>query len=229
MKKTKPYTKEREVEFKKFLKENKGLSYSKKALAWLKLNLREIVTAREFARITGKEGHPISHNMRRVFELRDEQGYEIINWKDKNPLGAQLRVHEWILVKLKPNPKKIRPRGVNKRIAFEVFSRDSYRCKFYGRTPQDEDPFKTDHKIILHVGHIVAHKRVKGKEYIEIENIQDIKENHKLTKDDFITMCNVCNEGAKNTDLKIMTLADQVIASSKKEQKEIFNILKKKN
>ena len=79
---TKPYTEEREKDFQKFLKEVEGKSYSKKALLWFQRNLKEIVTADEFARITGTNGKPINHNVRRIFELRDEQGYEIINHKD---------------------------------------------------------------------------------------------------------------------------------------------------
>ncbi len=225
---TKPYTKKRLVEFKKFLKTVKGLSYYKKALSWFKKNLKNIVTAKELAMITGKDGLPINHNMRRVFELRDEAGYEIINWKDKNPIGPPLKNNEWILLRAKANPKKIRARGVNKRIMYEVFTRDHNTCKFCGRTPKDDDPFMAGHKIKLHVGHIVAHKTKGDKKFLKIENIKEMKETQKLTKNSFITMCNVCNEGAKNQDIQIMTLMDQVMSSSKKEQKKIFKSLKKK-
>ena len=117
-----PNTKEREQEFKDFLKDTEGTAYSKGALKWFQQNLCKIVTARELARIPGKSGETINHNMRRVFELRDEQGYEIINWKDKNPLGKPLKVDEWILLKKEANPKMIRSRGVNKRIMYEVFT-----------------------------------------------------------------------------------------------------------
>ena len=114
---TKPYTKEREEDFVKYLKESDGISYAKKALGWFKRNLNEIITANELALITGKSGKPINHNVRRVFELRDEAGYEIINHKDNDSSGKNLRVDEWILLSETPNPKKIRNRGVNKRIS----------------------------------------------------------------------------------------------------------------
>lgn len=214
-----PNTSQREKEFKEFLKKNDGKSYTEKALGWFKHNLRKKVTARELARITGRDGYPINHSLRRVFELRDEQGYEIINWKDNNPIGDKLKVDEWILLKLEPNPKNIRNRGVNKKIMFEVFERDNNICQVCGRTPEDDDPFKQGHKIKLHVGHIKSHKQKDG----SIANV-----GIELTRDDFITMCNVCNEGAKNKDIKKITLLDKVKQASDKIQKEIYDFLKNK-
>jgi len=223
-----PRTKEREKEFQEFLNKTKGMAYTKRALFWFQQNLRKIVTAKELARIPGKDGSTINHNMRRVFELRDEQGYEIINWKDKNPVGSKLRVDEWMLLKAEPNPKKIRSRGVNKRIMYEVFTRDNSTCQFCGRTPNDDDPFRPGHKIKLHVGHIIAHKRNYEKEMVKVENVEDMDEDHILTKDDFITMCNVCNEGAKNKNLEIMNPISKVMKLKEGDQKEIYQALKKK-
>ena len=214
-----PYSKQREEEFKEFLRKNEGKSYTSKALGWFIQNLRKVVTAKELARITGRDGYPINHSLRRVFELRDEKGYEIINWKDDNPIGKKLRVDEWILLEPKPNPEKIRNRGVNKRIMFDVFERDNHTCQVCGRNPNDDDPFKEGHKIRLHVGHIKSHKQKDG----SVANV-----GKKLTKDDFITMCNVCNEGAKNRDVKKINLIDRVKSANDKEQKEIFGFLKKK-
>lgn len=218
---SKPYTKERAKEFKDFLlyAKKKKQGFLKNSLEWFKLNVGEIVTSRELAQIPGKAGFSISHNIRRVFELRDEQGYEIINHKDNNPLGEKLKVDEWILLKSEPNPKMIRNRGVNKRIMFEVFERDNYTCQTCGRTPQDDDPFKAGHKIKLHVGHITAHKQNDG----GVSNV-----GKELTKDDFMTMCNVCNEGAKNKDIRNITLLDRVKKASEKIQKEIYDFLKER-
>lgn len=214
-----PGTPQREKEFKEFLKRTTGVAYSKRALLWFQQNLGKIVMARELARIPGKKGETINHNMRRVFELRDEQGYEIINWKDKNPFGAPLKVDEWILLKKEPNPKMIRDRGVNKRIMFEVFERDKHSCQVCGRTPEDDDPFRPGHKIKLHIGHLKSHKQKDG----SVANV-----GKELTANDFITLCNVCNEGEKNKDFKKVTLLDRVESSDNKTQKEIFDKLKRK-
>lgn len=196
-----------------FIQKTEGLSYTQRALFWFQVNLNKKVTSSELAQIPGTNGKPISHNIRRIFELRDEKGYDIVNWKDNDRTGLNLKVDEWVLLNPDPIKENIRDRGVNKKITFEVFSRDSYTCQICGRTPQDDDPFKPGHKVKLHVGHINPHKG-------------EHSDNRKLTANDFITMCNVCNEGAKNTEIKIITLLDRIEQASYEEKVEIYNYLK---
>lgn len=202
------------MSFEEVVEATSGLSYKKRALLWFQSNIGEKIKSSELAQIPGKTGKPISHNMRRVFELRDEQGYSFVNWRDNQVTGLNLKVDEWVLLSPKPIEANIRTRGVNKRIAFEVLSRDLYTCQTCGRTPKDDDPFKKGHKVTLHVGHLTPHK-----------NELDI-EKKELRTNDFITMCNVCNEGAKNTEIPVITLLDRVTICSDKEKLEIFNFLK---
>ena len=203
------------VYLEQFIKDTVGTSYIKRALLWFQLNIGEIVTSSDLAQIHGKNDKTISHNMRRVYELRDEQGYDIVNWKDNDTTSLNLKVDEWVLQSLIPVKENIRNRGVNKRISFEVLSRDLYTCQTCGRIPNDEDPFKVGHKIKLHTGHIIPHK-------------SDVNTNiEKLTSDDFITMCNVCNEGAKNNEIPIITILDRVKLCSDKEKQDIYEFLKK--
>lgn len=196
-----------------FIIETKGLSYSARAILWFQKNVNEKVTSGDLAKIPGANGNPISHNIRRIFELRDEKGFDLVNWRDNERTGLNLKVDEWVLLSLEPIKENIRSRGVNKRIVFEVFSRDGFTCKTCGRTPDDDDPFKTGHKVILHVGHIKAHK-------------SNHLDNKTLTSSDFITMCNICNEGAKNNEITILTPLDRVKNLSVHEQKEIYEYLK---
>jgi len=199
----------------KFNELTDDFSYSNSALLWFQLHLNEVVTSEELAQIHGKNNHkPISHNIRRIFELRDEKGYNIINHKSE---GSSLKVDEWMLLEEKPNLDKIKSRGVNKRIRIEIFERDDYTCQVCGLSLGDNDPFNKEQKITLHAGHIKAHKR---------KNNEEITSHTKLTADDFITMCNVCNEGLKNNDYKKITLLDRVKKASFEEKKEIFNYLK---
>jgi len=211
----------------RYIKKRKKKSYIQRALELFQSRVRKIVTSQELAQLVGRSGKPISHNIRRIFELRDEEGYDIVNHKDNERTGLNLKVNEWVLLRKNPDPKKIRPRGVNKRIMFEVFTRDGYQCQFCGLASNDDDPFRSGHKVKLHVGHIIAHKKERGKDFVKIENIQDMDEIHKLTKDDFITMCNVCNEGAKNKNLKILSPVEKVLKLNKKAKKKIFEALSK--
>ena len=189
-------------------------SYSDSALLWFQLNLKKIVTSEELAQIWGKNtGKPISHNIRRIFELRDEKGYNIINHKDED---SGLKVDEWKLLDEDPDENKIRERGVTKRIRFEVFERDNYTCQVCGLSQGDDDPYKEGRKITLHVGHIKAHKRQDPTETVK----------KKLDVDDFITLCNVCNEGEKNKDFKgKITLLELVKKSSDGEKQSIYDYL----
>jgi len=139
-----------------------GDSYKKKALALFKSKLGKKVKSSELASITGKKGGPISHNIRRIFELRDEDGYDIVNWKDNKKTGLNLRVDEWVLLSLKPNPANIRTRKYTKKTWLEVMVRDNYQCQICGRTKDDDDPFKPSHKVTLHLGHKKAFKGLRN-------------------------------------------------------------------
>jgi len=216
---SKPRTPEREREFQEFLKRTKGIAFLKGALKWFQQNLGSIVTANELARIPGKKGVPINHNMRRVTELKDQFGYNIANFKNNKANGLNLKVDEWVLLEPNPDPRRIRPRGVNKRIMVEVFERDMSTCQMCGRTPEDDDPFSPGRKIKLHVGHRLAHKRKEGA--IFTDNTK------KLTKNDFITMCNVCNEGLKNKDFKPITMIDRIKNLPPEEKEKILEELQK--
>ena len=125
-----------------------------------------------------------------------------LNHKNNNAL----KVDQWKLTDLEPDIKKVRSRGVTKKIMTEVFMRDGNQCQFCGRTPDDTDLFSSDRKIKLHVGHIKPHK-----ENIEIEDINNLSSDD-LTTDDFITMCNVCNEGLSNNEIPkyLLTNLDKI-------------------
>ena len=216
---SKARSKVREKELQEFIQSTKGQSYTERTIGWFKKNLNEIVTSGELAQLPGKNDKPISHSMIRVFELRDEKGFDIINWQSKNKSEKTLKVDEWILLNENPDPSKIRSRGVNKKIRNEVFTRDNFTCQQCGRTPDDEDPFREGQKIKLHVGHIFAHKQKD-----EGKNLND----KKLEAKDFLTQCHICNEGGKNENLKIITPIDRVLKYDQKTQKNIYLQLKKK-
>ena len=104
---SKPNTPEREKELREFIDETEGQAYKPRAIKWFKQNYNQIVTSEELAKLPGKNGSPISHNMRRIFELRDEDGYNIINHKYEKD---NLNIDEWKLIEINPNPNNKRVR-----------------------------------------------------------------------------------------------------------------------
>ncbi len=193
----------------------KGKSYKQNAIALFKSRIGKIVKSSELARVPGKDGNPISHNIRRIFELRDEDGYDIVNWKDNDKTGLNLKVDEWVLLSPEPNPEKIRSRRFNKRVWLEVMKRDNYQCQICGRTKDDDDPFRPGHKVTLHLGHKKAFKGRSGDWGASND------------PDNYMVLCNVCNEGAKNTDVKEITMLDRVKKLDEKTKKEVYEYLKK--
>ena len=133
--------------------------------------------------------------------------------------GFDLKVDQWMLLNAEPDITKIRTRGVTTKLRAEVLERDLSTCQTCGRTIGDEDPFKPGHKITLHIGHLKAHKGEDG----SISNV-----GVELTKDHYITQCNVCNEGNKNKDVVPVTLISRVYKATPKEQRELFEYLTKK-
>ncbi len=201
-------------------KKVKPKSYIRKALELFQSRIGKVVTSQELAQLGGVRGKPISHNIRRIFELRDEMGYDIVNHKNNAETGLNLKVNEWVLRSRDPIPSKIRSRGVTKPIMVEVFRRDNYSCRMCGRGPSDDDPFASGRKITLHVGHLIAHKCRDDK--------SDNGPEHKLSAADFVTLCNVCNEGLKNQDIippKTLSLLDKIKQLTASEQKAIFDYL----
>tara|TARA_B100000579_G_scaffold399556_1_gene380600 strand:- start:202 stop:807 length:606 start_codon:yes stop_codon:yes gene_type:complete len=197
------------------------LSYKKNALKYFKERLNQKVSSEELAQIPGKDGKPISHNIRRIFELRDEEGYDIVNHSNNNETGLDLKVDQWVLRSLEPVERNIRSRQINKRIRSDVLQRDNFTCVSCGRDAQDKDPLSKKNKnITLHIGHIESlHHQIKNK----ISN-SEIKELGEL--EDFITQCNVCNEGFKNKNIKPLDWIEKIKNLDEKNKLKIYNYLK---
>lgn len=222
---SKPNTPEREKELREFIDETEGQAYKPRAIKWFKQNYNQIVTSEELAKLPGKNGSPISHNMRRIFELRDEDGYNIINHKYEKD---NLNIDEWKLIEINPNPNNKRVRGVTKPLTVEVFQRDNFRCQFCGKGKDDDDPFRQGTKIKLHMGHIKAFKNKKDKISVQVENFENINKDIEYSAKDFVTQCNICNEGCKNNDLVLLDDVQKVLNLDEKTQRKIFETLKDK-
>ena len=112
---------------------------------------------------------------RRVRELRDEQGYDILSHKDR----SDLKPGEYILASTKRRPAF--KRGISKETRAIVLERNGYTCQMCGCAAGDPDGYNASRTIRLTIGHIVD--KSKGGE--------DIPSNLRA-------VCSNCNEGLQN-------------------------------
>jgi len=115
---------------------------------------------------------------RRVRELRNEEGMNIVTHNDR----STLKPGEYLLVDLKPVP--FFERGISKETRAFVLDRNGFTCQMCGAAAGEPNPYDANRKTRLHIGHIID-KSMGGTD--EPGNLRAI--------------CSVCNEGASNLTL----------------------------
>jgi 5-methylcytosine-specific restriction endonuclease McrA len=140
-------------------------------LEHLLANIGRIVESKELQEISGWA----AEWGRRVRELRDEQGYQILSHKDR----ADLKPGQYLLETPKRRPAF--QRGISKETRAYVFERNGYTCQMCGVAAGDADPFHEARTIRLTLGHIVD--KSKGGED---------------TPSNLRAVCTNCNEGLQN-------------------------------
>ncbi len=115
---------------------------------------------------------------RRVRELRNEEGMNIVTHNDR----SDLKPGEYCLMDLKIKPSF--ERGVSKETRAFVLDRNGFTCQMCGAAAGEPHPYDAGRKTRLHLGHIVD-KSMGGGD--DASNLRAI--------------CSVCNEGASNLTL----------------------------
>ena len=115
---------------------------------------------------------------RRVRELRDEEGYQILSHKDR----ADLKPGQYVLINDKRKPAFAR--GISKETRAYVLNRNGFTCQSCGLAASDPDPFHPDRKIRLTLGHIIDKSKGGSDESANLKAI-----------------CTNCNEGLQTTAL----------------------------
>ncbi|MEK7248269.1 MAG: HNH endonuclease signature motif containing protein [Chloroflexota bacterium] len=163
-------------------------------LDFLLANIGRVLNSAEIQRASGGA----SEWARRLRELRDEEGYDIISHKDL----AELKPGQYVIRSGKRRP--VFARGISKETRARVLERNGYTCQMCGLAAGDADPFNPRRTVQLVMGHIVD-KSLGGGD----------------TPDNLRAVCNVCNEGLQNTSppkpdrlelmrqLRRATIADQ--------------------
>ena len=143
-------------------------------LGFLLSHIGETVTSRQLQKASGWA----AEWARRVRELRDEEGYQILSHKDR----ADLKPGQYILTTDKRQPAFAR--GISKETRAYVLNRNGFTCQSCGLAASDPDPFHPDRKIRLTLGHIIDKSKGGSDEPTNLKAI-----------------CTNCNEGLQNTAL----------------------------
>ena len=114
---------------------------------------------------------------RRVRELRNEEGMNIVTHNDR----SELRPGQYMLVDTKPLPSFART--MSKETRAYVLDRNGFTCQMCGIAAGELHPFD-GRKTRLHIGHIIDKSQGGSDDYSNLRAI-----------------CSVCNEGAANITL----------------------------
>lgn len=115
---------------------------------------------------------------RRVRELRNEDGYQILSHKDR----ASLKPNQYLLETIERLP--VLPRNISKETRAWVLERNGYTCQMCGVAAGDPDPLGGNRTVRLTMGHIID--KSKGGD----DSPQNLR-----------AVCTNCNEGLQNTAL----------------------------
>ena len=137
-------------------------------------NLGRVMDSDELRSVAG-----ISEWARRVRELRNEEGYQILTHHDR----SDLKPGQYVLENPKPQPAFARE--ISKEVRAYVLDRNGFTCQMCGAVAGEPHPYDPTRKTRLHIGHIID-KSMGGSD--EPANLRAI--------------CSVCNEGASNLTLE---------------------------
>lgn len=150
-----------------------GKGSRKRVLEFFLANLGRVVWWKEVRDAAGN----VEQWSRRLRELRDEFGYQILSHKDRD----DLKPGQYILVNPKP-ALHLMPRSISKETRAWVLERNGYTCQMCGAGAGDQDPYNPGRKIQLTMGHIID----KSKGGTDDPN-------------NLRAVCNNCNQGLQNT------------------------------
>jgi 5-methylcytosine-specific restriction endonuclease McrA len=142
---------------------------------------------------------------RRVRELRNEEGLNIVTHNDR----SDLKPGQYLLISLKPFPAF--ERGISKETRAFVLDRNGFTCQMCGAAAGEPHPYDQGRKTRLHIGHIID-KSMGGTD--DASNLRAI--------------CSVCNEGASNLTLNrpdTIKLIAQVRRAPAKDQLDVLKWL----
>lgn len=146
----------------------KRLGSKQRILNFFLDNIGRVVESRE---IQAASGGAVEW-ARRVRELRNEEGYQILSHRDR----ADLKPNQYLLETTVRLPAF--KRQISKETRAWVLERNGYTCQMCGMAAGDPDPFNSNRTVRLTIGHI--DDKIRGGR----DSPQNLR-----------AVCNNCNEG----------------------------------
>ncbi len=180
------------------------LSSKQRILDYFLNNIGKILKSRDIQEASGGA----VEWARRVRELRNEEGYQILTHKDR----SDLKQNEYLL----ETPKRVPAfsRNISKETRAKVLERNGYTCQMCGLAAGDIDPYNSNRTVRLTMGHII-----------------DKTQGGDDTFNNLRAVCSNCNEGLQNTASpkpSQIYLLSQVRRATITDQKAVLQWLKTK-
>ena len=171
---------------------------------YLRANLGKVIKARDIQAAAGGA----SEWARRIRELRNEEGWQILSHKDRR----ELKPGDYLLETetLQPAFK----REVSKELRARVLERNGNTCQMCGAAAGDPDPFNAGRTLRLTLGHI-----------------KDKSKGGTDTMGNLRATCTNCNEGLQNASLPKpdrVQLLSQIRRATLDDQEEVLRWLLEK-
>lgn len=154
------------------MRRKKASGSKKRVLNFFLANIGKVLESKDIQRASGGA----VEWARRVRELRNEEGYQILSHKDR----SDLKPGQYLLETTVRLPAF--KRGISKETRAWVLERNGYTCQMCGVAAGDSDPLGTSRTVRLTMGHI--RDKSKGGD----------DSPHNLR-----AVCTNCNEGLHNT------------------------------
>lgn len=149
--------------------------------------------------------HGAAEWARRIRELRNEEGFQILTHNDRDTL----KPGQYLLEDSKP--VHAFARDISKETRAFILDRNGFTCQMCGAVAGEPHPYDPGRKTRLHIGHIVD-KSMGGTD--DIGNLRAV--------------CSVCNEGARNLTLdrpSVAKLLTQVRRATGADQQRVLDWL----
>lgn len=149
----------------------KAKNSQERILDFLLANMGRVISHKELQMASGGA----AEWGRRLRELRDEHGYQILSHKDR----SDLKPGQYLMETTKRRPAF--KRGISKETRAFVYERNGHTCQVCGIAAGDPDPYHPQRTVRLTLGHI-----------------KDKSKGGEDTPNNLKAQCTNCNEGLQN-------------------------------